>query len=48
MNYCFLKVFVCIADAHVDWERRKKLDFKSQKCAFIGYDEDEHGYRLSD
>ncbi|KAK3034061.1 hypothetical protein RJ639_034286 [Escallonia herrerae] len=41
-------VFGCIAYAHIDKEKRKKLDSKSQKCVFIGYGGDEYGYRLWD
>ncbi|KAK3011783.1 hypothetical protein RJ639_012566 [Escallonia herrerae] len=48
VNYSFLRVFGCIAYAHIDKEERKKLDFKSQKCVFIGYEGDEYGYRLWD
>ncbi|KAK3007522.1 hypothetical protein RJ639_014846 [Escallonia herrerae] len=48
VNYSFLKVFGCIAYAHIDKEERKKLDSKSQKCVFIGYGGDEYGYRLWD
>lgn len=48
INYSHLKVFGCIAYALIDREDRKKLDAKSQKCVFIGYDGDEYGYRLWD
>ncbi|KAK3009710.1 hypothetical protein RJ639_013759 [Escallonia herrerae] len=48
VNYSFLKVFGCIAYAHIDKEERKKLDSKSQKCVFIGYGGDEYGYCLWD
>ncbi|KAK2998010.1 hypothetical protein RJ639_025476 [Escallonia herrerae] len=48
VNYSFLKVFGCIAYAHIDKEERKKLDSKSQKCVFIGYGGDEYGSRLWD
>ncbi|KAK3033603.1 hypothetical protein RJ639_034719 [Escallonia herrerae] len=48
VNYSFLKVFGCIAYAHISKEERKKLDSKSQKCVFIGYGGDEYGYRLWD
>ncbi|KAK3017333.1 hypothetical protein RJ639_005486 [Escallonia herrerae] len=48
VNYSFLRVFGCIAYAHIDKEERKKLDSKSQKCVFIGYGGDEYGYRLWD
>ena len=36
INYSFLRVFGCIAYAHVDREQRKKLDPKSLKCIFLG------------
>ncbi|KAK2983980.1 hypothetical protein RJ640_027305 [Escallonia rubra] len=48
VNYSFLRVFGCIAYAHIDKEEKKKLDSKSQKCVFIGYGGDEYGYRLWD
>lgn len=48
VNYSSLIVFVCEAYAHIDKENRKKLDAKSQKCYFIGYEVDELGYRLWD
>ncbi|KAK3020979.1 hypothetical protein RJ639_046966 [Escallonia herrerae] len=48
VNYSFLRVFGCIAYAHIDKEERKKLDSKSQKCVFVGYGGDEYGYRLWD
>nr|KAK3012726.1 hypothetical protein RJ639_009559 [Escallonia herrerae] len=48
VNYSFLRVFRCIAYAHIDKEEMKKLDSKSQKCVFIGYGGDEYGYHLWD
>ncbi|KAK3005472.1 hypothetical protein RJ639_016338 [Escallonia herrerae] len=42
-EYCSnnsIRVFGCIAYAHIDKEERKKLDSKSQKCVFIGYGDD--------
>ncbi|KAK3010015.1 hypothetical protein RJ639_011018 [Escallonia herrerae] len=48
VNYSFLRVFGCIAYSHIDKEKRKKLDSKSQKCVFIEYGGDEYGYRLWD
>ena len=48
INYSFLRVFGCIAYAHVDREQRKKLDPKSLKCVFLGYGGDEYRYRLWD
>ena len=41
-----LKVFGCIAYAHVPKETRSKLDDKSEKCIFVGYDEQSKAYRL--
>jgi len=41
-----LKVFGCIAYAHVPYEKRRKLDHKSVKCIFIGYCEETKAYRL--
>ncbi|KAK3032108.1 hypothetical protein RJ639_036322 [Escallonia herrerae] len=46
VKYSFMRVFGCIAYAHIDKEERKKLDSKSQKYVFIGYGGDEYGYRL--
>ena len=40
------RVFVCIAYAHVLTETRSKLDDKSEKCIFIGYDEQSKAYKL--
>jgi len=41
-----LKVFGCIAYAHVQDEKKRKLDDKSVKCIFVGYYEDTKAYRL--
>ena len=41
-----LKVFGCIAYAHVPKETRIKLGDKSEKCIFVGYDEQSKAYRL--
>ena len=38
-----LKVFGCIAYAHINLENRQKLDDKSEKCIFIGYSEQTKG-----
>ncbi|KAG9444915.1 hypothetical protein H6P81_016255 [Aristolochia fimbriata] len=48
VDYSFLKIFGCIAYAHIDREVRKKLDPKSTKCVFLGYEGDEYSYRLWD
>ncbi|XP_026441683.1 uncharacterized protein LOC113340837 [Papaver somniferum] len=41
-----LKVFGCIAYAHIPTEIRKKLDNKSEKCIFLGYSVATKGYKL--
>lgn len=46
MFYLHLKVFGCRTFAHVPKERRTKLDDKSALCIFIGYGDEEFGYRL--
>lgn len=48
LSYGHLRVFGFLAYSLIDKEDRKKLDSKSQKCAFIGYGGDEYGYRLWD
>ncbi|KAG7553295.1 hypothetical protein ISN45_Aa06g038290 [Arabidopsis thaliana x Arabidopsis arenosa] len=41
-----LRVFGSIAHAHVPDEKRSKLDDKSEKYIFIGYDNNSKGYKL--
>ncbi|KAH0720560.1 hypothetical protein KY284_005590 [Solanum tuberosum] len=48
MSYSHLKVFGCKAFVHVPKEQRTKLDDKSVPCIFIGYEDEEFGYRLWD
>jgi hypothetical protein len=43
-----MKVFGCIAYTHVPKEKRRKLDGKSVKCIFIGYNIETRSYRLFD
>ena len=43
-----LKVFGCVAYAHVRDELRRKLDKKGQKCIFVGYSEDTKAYKMYD
>ena len=43
-----LKVFGCVAYAHVPDEQRKKLDNKGHKCIFVGYSKDTKAYKLYD
>ena len=46
VSYSFLKTFGCEAFSHIDSENRTKLEAKSKKCVFFGYDINEFGYRL--
>jgi hypothetical protein len=48
VNYYFLKTFDCEAFVHIDKENKTKLEAKSQKCTFIGYNVNDFGYRLWD
>ena len=43
-----LRVFGCIAYAHIPDQRRSKLDDKSYPCIFIGYDQRSKAYKLYD
>ena len=48
ISYSHLKVFGCKAFAHVNKEHRQKLDDKVIPCIFVGYGDEEFGYRLCD
>ena len=45
-NVSHLRVFGCIAYAHVPNENRKKLDNKGEICIFVGYSEKSKAYEL--
>lgn len=47
-NVSHLKVFGCIAYAHIPDSRRQKLDKKAEKFRFVGYSMESKGYRLLD
>ena len=47
-SYSHLRVFGCKAFAHVSKEQRSKLDDKALPCIFVGYGDEEFGYRLWD
>ena len=47
-SYSHLKVFGCLAFVHVSKELRQKLDARTTPCIFIGYGDEEFGYRLWD
>ena len=48
LNYSHLKIFGCEAFVHIPKENRTKLDDKSMKCIFLGYADEDFGYRLWD
>ncbi|KAH9310278.1 hypothetical protein KI387_044223 [Taxus chinensis] len=41
-----LRIFGCVAYAHIPNERRKKLDDKGERCIFVGYSEQSKAYKL--
>jgi len=41
-----VRVFGCVAYAHVPNELRKKLDDKGEKCIFVGYSDESKTYKL--
>ena len=48
VNLSYLKVFGCVSYVHIDSDARSKLDAKSRKCFFIGYEDETFGYRFWD
>ena len=46
VSYRHLRVFNCLSYIHITKDWRGKLDAKSRPCIFLGYKEDEFGYRL--
>ena len=48
VSYGHLRVFGCKEFVHVPKDERSKLDVKTRQCIFIGYGQDEFGYRLYD
>ena len=38
----------CKAFVHVSCDERSKLDAKTRQCIFLGYGQDEFGYKLFD
>ena len=41
-----MRVFGCVAYAHVPDQLRTKLDSKGEKCIFIGYSYESKAYKL--
>ena len=46
VSYQHMKVFGCLAYVHVAKDKRGKFDPKTWPCTFLGYGDDEFGYRL--
>jgi hypothetical protein len=47
-DYNSIKIWGCVAFAHIPKHKRTKLDFKSKKCVFLGYELNRKSYRLLD
>jgi hypothetical protein len=45
-NVIHMRVFGCVAYAHVPKQLRKKLDNKGEKCIFVRYSEESKAYKL--
>ena len=48
ISYDHLRVFRCKAFMHIPKDEKSKLDAKTRPCVFIGYGQDELGYRFYD
>nr|GEZ05041.1 retrovirus-related Pol polyprotein from transposon TNT 1-94 [Tanacetum cinerariifolium] len=48
VSYSHLRVFGCKASVHIPKDERSKLDVKNKPYVFLGYGQDELGYRLYD
>ncbi|KAJ4721123.1 Retrovirus-related Pol polyprotein from transposon TNT 1-94 [Melia azedarach] len=48
VSYDHLRVFGCKAFVHIPKDERSKLDVKTRQCVFLGYGQDEFGYRFYD
>ena len=44
--FTHMRVFGCVAYAHVPDQLRKKLDNKGEKCIFLGYNDESKAYKL--
>lgn len=47
-SYLHLRVFGCKAFMHIPKEQRSKLDSKATPVIFVGYGDEEFGYRFYD
>ena len=48
VSYDHLRTFGCKAFVHIPKDERSKLDAKTRQCVFLGYGQDEFGYRFYD
>ena len=48
VDYSSLKIFGCLAYVHMQSEEYSKLDSKSRKCIFLGFEKGVKGYSLWD
>ena len=48
VDYSRLRVFGCLAYAHIARDERSKLDAKSIQCTFLGYHKGVKGFNLWD
>ena len=48
IDYSSLKIVGCPAYVHVQSEERSKLDLKSRKCIFLGFEKGVKGYKFWD
>lgn len=46
VSFKHLRVFGCRAFVHIPRDERSKLDVKSKECIFLGYGDENFGYRL--
>ena len=47
VSFGHLRVFGCRAFVYAPRDERSKLDSKTKQCIFLGYSNEEFGYRLS-
>ena len=48
VSFEYLRVFGCKTFVHVPRDERSKLDSKTKQCIFLGYSNEEFGYKLWD
>ena len=48
IDYLSIKIFGCPTYVHVQSGERSKLDLKSRKCIFLGFEKGVKGYKLWD